>query len=214
MKLKIILLAVFIVVSVCFVIMLKNVSSVLISVSEAAARSYTTVAVSQAVENSLKNSPDYSSLITITRDENGDVADIIANSYTINYIARQTAYLTQSVLNELTSQGVDIPVGAFTGIDALSGFGFKINLKAIPVSAVECRFISKFTSAGINQTLHSLYIQIVSNISIVTPSRTVNVGATDEVLVCESVIVGNIPEYILGGGWLSSGGVLVPQTAG
>ncbi|MCD7729374.1 MAG: sporulation protein YunB [Clostridia bacterium] len=200
----------------CFlaIVMVRNASSVLISVSEAAVRSYTTVAVAQAVGETLADTPEYSSLMTVTRDENGDVSDIIANASAINAIARKMAYLTQNALNELASDGVDIPVGAFTGIDAFAGLGFKINLKVIPVSTVECRFTSEFTSAGINQTLHSLYIQIVTDISIVTPSKTVNVGATDEVLVCESVIVGAIPDVILGGGLLNSYGALIPQTAG
>ncbi|MCD8040270.1 MAG: sporulation protein YunB [Clostridia bacterium] len=194
------------------VLFLRNAAGILISVSEAYARSYTTIAVADDVSVTLKDTPDYSSLMTVTRDKDGNVTDIIADAALINSIARSTAYLTQKRLNELSAQGVQIPVGAFTGIDALAGFGFKITVKIIPVSAVECCFVSRFTSAGINQTLHSLYIQIASEVSIVTPSKTVSVGATNEVLVCESVIVGEIPDIFLGNGYINSYGILVPQS--
>ena len=51
---------------------------------------------------------------------------------------------------------------------------------------MECRFVSKFEEAGINQTKHSLYLELVSDISIILPSRSTNLASTIEVLICES----------------------------
>lgn len=104
-----------------------------------------------------------------------------------------------------------VPIGALTGVEALAGFGHKINIKIIPISNVECRFVSKFTDAGINQTKHSLYLEIVSDISIILPDKTSNLASTIEVLICESVIAGKIPDAYLQASLAGAGGALVPK---
>lgn len=104
-----------------------------------------------------------------------------------------------------------VPLGALTGIEALAGFGQKINIKIIPISNVECRFVSKFRQAGINQTLHSLYLEIVSDISIILPSKSTNLASTIEVLICESIITGKIPDTYLQASLAGSDSALVPK---
>ncbi len=188
-----------------------NVTRVLISISEATIRSITTVAVNDAIYYTLNDAVRYEDLITIERDANGDVTSITTDSLKINRIARDTAYLSQENLTRMSAEGIMVPIGALTGIEALAGFGTKINIKIIPISNVECRFVSKFEGAGINQTKHSLYLEIVSDISIIMPSKSTNLASTIEVLICESVIAGKIPDTYLQASLLGSDGALVPD---
>jgi sporulation protein YunB len=181
----------------------RNVTNVLISISEATIRSITTVAVNDAIYYTLNDALRYEDLVTISRDDEGNVTSITTNSLKINRIARDTAYLSQENLNKMSAEGILVPIGALTGIEALAGFGQNINIKIIPISNVECRFVSKFESAGINQTKHSLYLELVSDISIILPSKSTNLASTIEVLICESVIVGKIPDTYLQGSLLS-----------
>lgn len=209
-RLKILVVIVCFLVVAVFVYFQRNVTRVLISISEATIRSITTVAVNDAIYYTLNDSMRYEDLITIERDEAGDVTSITTDSLKINRIARDTAYLSQENLTKMSEAGIMVPIGALTGIEALAGFGKKINIKIIPISNVECRFVSKFVSAGINQTLHSLYLEIVSDISIILPSQSTNLASTIEVLICESVIRGKIPEAYLQANLMNQGGVLVP----
>lgn len=188
----------------------RNVTRVLISISEATIRSITTVAVNDAIYYTLNDTIRYEDLITIERDEGGNVTSITTDSLKINRIARDTAYLSQENLNTMSAEGIMVPLGALTGIEALAGFGEPINIKIIPISNVECRFVSKFKEAGINQTLHSLYLEIVSDISIILPSKSTNLASTIEVLICESVIVGKIPDTYLQASWANANNGLVP----
>ena len=57
--------------------------------------------------------------------------------------------------------------------------------------------------------MHSIYIEVVTDITIVFATRTERIFASAEVLVCESLIVGKIPDVYLQGGLLGSGS-LVP----
>ena len=189
----------------------RNVTKILISISEATIRSVTTVAVNDAIYYTLNDNVRYEDLIKITYDEAGDVSTITTDSLKINKIARDTAYLSQENLTRMSAEGIQVPLGALTGIEALAGFGQKINIKIIPISNVECRFFSKFTDAGINQTKHSLYLEIVSDISIILPDKTSNWASTIEVLICESVIAGKIPDTYLQATLAGGGGSLVPK---
>ena len=170
----------------------RNVTGVLKSIAEASMRSITTVAVNDAVYYTLSDQIRYEDLVNVERDGAGAIVAITSNSFQINRIARDTAYLSK-----MSEGGVEVPLGAFTGVEAWAGFGPKIGVKIIPISNVACRFVSEFTDAGINQTKHSIYLEIVADISIVMPSGTSNFSSLTEVLVCESVLLGKVPDTYL-----------------
>ena len=193
------------------VFFISNVTNVLISISEATIRSITTVAVNDAIYYTLNDNLRYEDLIAIKYDDTGNVSTITTDSLKINRIARDTAYLSQENLNRMSQEGIQVPLGALTGLEALAGFGQKINVKIIPISNVECRFVSKFVEAGINQTKHSIYLEIVSDISIILPNKTSNLASTIEVLICESVITGKIPDTYLQASLVGGGASLVPK---
>ncbi len=210
-RLKIIVAVTGVLIISALVFFLRNVTNVLISISEATIRSITTVAVNDAIYYTLNDNLRYEDLIAIKYDDTGNVSTITTDSLKINRIARDTAYLSQENLNRMSQEGIQVPIGALTGLEALAGFGQKINVKIIPISNVECRFVSKFVEAGINQTKHSIYLEIVSDISIILPTKTSNLASTIEVLICESVITGKIPDTYLQASLVGGGASLVPK---
>ena len=175
----------------------RNVTRVLISISEATMRASTTVAVNDAVYYTLSDELRYDDLVTVERDENGNITAVSANALKINKIARDTASISQSNLKNLSLNGIPIPLGALTGIEAFAGLGPSIRFRIIPVSSVACDFSSTFESVGINQTKHSIYLNVIADISIVMPSRTENFAVTTEILVGEFVLVGAVPDTYL-----------------
>ena len=180
-----------------FIYFQRNVTRVLISISEATMRASTTVAVNDAVYYTLSDEMRYEDLVTIERDSAGNIVAVAANPLKINKIARDTASISQSNLKNLSLNGIPVPLGALTGIEAFAGLGPSIHFRIIPVSSVSCGFSSTFESVGINQTKHSIYLNVIADISIVMPSRTENFAVTTDVLVGESVIVGTVPDAYL-----------------
>lgn len=174
-----------------------NVTRVLVSVSEATMRASTTIAVNDAVYYTLSDEMRYEDLVTVEKDGDGNIVAVSANALKINKIARDTASISQSNLKNLSLNGIPVPLGALTGIEAFAGLGPSIKFRIIPVSSVSCDFSSVFESVGINQTKHSIYLNVIADISIVMPSRTENFAVTTEILVGEFVIVGNIPDTYL-----------------
>ena len=196
-KLFIILFAISFIAVLLFFHFQRNVTRVLISISEATMRASTTIAVNDAVYYTLSDEIRYDDLVTISRNETGDIVAVAANPLKINKIARDTASISQSNLKNLSLNGIPIPLGALTGIEAFAGLGPSINFRIIPVSSVSCGFSSAFESVGINQTKHSIYLNVIADISIVMPSRTENFAVITDILVGESVIVGTVPDAYL-----------------
>ncbi len=195
-----ILLVVFFILSVfvaLFFYFQRNVTNVLISVSEATMRASTTIAVNDAVYYTLKGGVRYEDLVEIEKNQQGDIVAVSANPLKINQIARDTASISQSNLKNLSLNGIPIPLGALTGIEAFAGLGPRIHIRIIPVSSVSCTFTSYFESVGINQTRHSIYLHVVTDISIVMPSKTENFAVTTQILIAECVLVGKIPDTFL-----------------
>ena len=196
-RLLAILLAILAVVLILFFYFQRNVRRVLISISEATMRASTTVAVNDAVYYTLSDDLRYEDLVYVERDATGNIVAVSANALKINKIARDTASISQSNLKSLSLNGIPIPLGALTGIEAFAGLGPPIPFRIIPVSSVSCDFSSEVESVGINQTKHSIYLNVIADISIVMPSRTENFAVVTEILVGEFVIVGKVPDTFL-----------------
>ena len=175
----------------------NNVTRVLLSVSEATMRASTTIAVNDAVYYTLKDEMNYDDLVSVTRNERGEIIAVSANALKINQIARDTASISQANLKNLSLNGIPVPLGALSGVEALAGIGPSVNFKIIPVSSVTCDFSSEFKSVGINQIKHSIYLNVIADISIVMPSRTQNFDVITDILVGEFIIVGSIPDTYL-----------------
>ena len=187
----------FIILLFLFIRIQRNVTRVLFSISEATMRASTTVAVNDAVYYTLSDELRYNDLVSIERDSAGNILAVAANPLKINKIARDTASISQSNLKNLSLNGIPVPLGALTGIEAFAGLGPNIQFRILPVSSVSCDFTSTFESVGINQTKHSIFLNVVADISIVMPSRTENFAVITEILVGESVIVGSVPDAYL-----------------
>ncbi|MBS6464142.1 MAG: sporulation protein YunB [Firmicutes bacterium] len=174
----------------------KIVSSV-IEISESKIDALMTTAVNQAVFLTLEDKTNYEDVVTVTRNESGDIQLLAANSVKINYINRLVAYTAQEKLGEYYEEGLPVPLGTLSGIRVLSGYGREIYLDIVTIGNVTCQFYSEFDEAGINQTRHSVYLNVRAETDIVIPTRTKTVCSETSVLICEAVIVGKVPEFYL-----------------
>ncbi len=83
--------------------------------------------------------------------------------------------------------------GSFTGIRLLSGIGPDVPIKFIDTGVIETKVRSEFESAGINQTIHRIYLDLSCNVSLLTPYNVTEEFVTNEVMLIENVVVGLIP---------------------
>ena len=135
----------------------------------------------------------YDELFTIEKDNAGNISMIRANVMPINAIISDVAIKIQEELNSTENSEFSIPLGTFLGSKLLAGRGPKVSIKMSTIGSVLTDLKSEFSSAGINQTMHRIYLEVKCTVVILTPFETMEEEITNQVLLAEAVIVGTTP---------------------
>lgn len=162
------------------------------SISEIASKE-----LSLGIFDAMKGTITYDDLVHIVTDSSGKIAMLQANSIQINSLSRKVIDTIYTSLEPRLLRPLEIPLGTFFGLPILSGLGPKVEINAKPYLSIKCNFLSKFTQAGINQTVHQIYIKVVADITMVVPFCEINKIEETEVLIAESLIIGEIPSTYL-----------------
>lgn len=173
------------------------INPILVNTIELKARSISTRAMNSAVSDVIMNSIVYDDLINIVTDELGNITMIQANSLEINNLSKDLSQTTENKIEEYGKKGVSIAIGSFTGIPFLVGLGPSIKLNVSPIGSVYSTFSSEFETAGVNQTIHRIYLNINASVGVVLPLYTKRFTTSQHVLIAESIIVGSVPEVYL-----------------
>ena len=198
-KKLVIVLAVVLIVCVGFLLYLNYVANpVIIYMSHAKVRSLTQSAINSAVyEITNSNGPIYDDIINVRYDNGNKVSMLTVNSLEANKLSRNLVELSQVYLERLDENFVDVPIGSLCGLPILAGRGPCIKVQLMPIGSITCSFVSEFLSSGINQTIHRIYVNISSNVSVVLPTANQNITNTTQMMIAESILLGEIPETYL-----------------
>ncbi len=142
----------------------------------------------------IMNKYQYNQLYTLEKDGNGNVMIVKANVVPINNLISD---LTENIQHEFDNIGktdIAITLGNLSGIYFISGFGPEIPITISITGNVETDIKSEFIAQGINQSLHRVYVNFDCDMKIVTPLKNYTQKVTNQVIIAEHVIVGNIPE--------------------
>lgn len=206
------LVIVFLVPILLFVFADVNLRPVILAMAEARARVMAVQAMNDAVYEVMGDGGIYSDLMSVVLDENGRVSLMQANTARMNELATQATLCVQRNLDSIASQGISVPLGAAMGSKLLAGSGPAVHVQIVPVGDVSTEFKSEFTSAGINQTRHRIFLQISTNVRMIIPTGTKSAAVTAHMAVAESIIVGDVPQSFVD--VADQGGILVPGVSG
>jgi sporulation protein YunB len=136
----------------------------------------------------------YTDLINIQKDNEGKIVLISINSALMSSLAAKTATCAQNKILNIGEQGVSIPIGTIVGGQLLTGRGPSIKVKIEPVGSVTSQFSTKFEEAGINQTRHRIYLTLTAMVRIVVGNVSQTVDISSQVLVSDTIIIGDVPQ--------------------
>lgn len=137
------------------------------------------------------------SFITVGRGGDGKVVSVETNTMEVNRFA---AELSECILEEIKSrehEKIKIPLGAIKGGNSLlSSFGFTVSYRIVPAGKVTVIPGSELENAGINQTIHRLTMEVSVQVRVLFPFIKKEDEIKRNVLVSETVIVGEVPNYL------------------
>lgn len=135
----------------------------------------------------------YDELFSLEKDNDGNIIMIKSNVGPINEIISDVAVKIQNCIDQKGRDDIEIALGSFTGFKLLAGKGPGVPIRISSIGNVETDLKSEFSAQGINQTLHRVYLQVVCEVSVLTPFNDITQKITNQVLIAENVIVGKIP---------------------
>ena len=70
-------------------------------------------------------------------------------------------------------------------------------MEVLTIRNSDATFASDFNHAGINQTLHQLHMHVLVDVAVLVLGSTVSFTVSADVVVAETIIVGDVPDTFL-----------------
>ena len=137
---------------------------------------------------------EYSTLVNLSTNNEGEVISVESNVMNINRLKTEVAERVEREIERLSAINIEIPIGTLTGVQLLHGRGFNVGMSVQPLGYATTSIISEFTSAGINQTLHRIVIEINADVDAIIPGFSTRVPVSTTIVAAETDIVGRVPE--------------------
>ena len=156
-------------------------------------------AINAAIDEQITSGEiDYDRMISVEKDAEGNVNALHTNIAEVNRLKTNILKRVDEKLENLSMEELSVPIGSVLLPELLSGRGPKIPVRVLAVRTSDAVFRSSFESAGINQTKHSIMIDIHVVITILTWTGTQEVAVDSSVVAAETVIVGTVPTTYFG----------------
>ena len=136
----------------------------------------------------------YDRIVYFEKDLNGRITALKTNMSEVNRLKTCTLNIINDEILALDTSDIGVPLGSIFLPELFSGRGPIIPVQIISIRNSDAYFTSNFTQAGINQTLHQLSMSVLVDVSVLVLGQTASFTVTSEVVVAETIIVGDVPD--------------------
>ena len=140
-----------------------------------------------------REKPEYSDVVSVTYGADGRVVSLRADASKLNALRLAVGDAVADELGEKPASSVKVSLGSLAG-ELFSGRGISVGVKLDTVGTVDVDFESEFVSAGINQTLHRIKMNVVVSFTILVATYRVDTKSTCAFDLAETVVVGSVPD--------------------
>lgn len=151
-------------------------------------------AISRQIE---EGSIRYDRIVFFEKDVNGKITALKTNIGEINRLKTNILGIINEEILALDTSDVGIPLGSLILPELLSGKGPVIPVRILSIRNSDATFSSDFSQAGINQTIHQVIMEVSVDVAILVLGETDSFTVTSQVVVAQTVIVGEVPDTFL-----------------
>lgn len=166
----------------------------LIRVSQA----YTKNVVSQVIDDEVKKVMleeffSYDKIVVISRDKDGNVTSVSANSTLINRFTNDLGISIGDELDKISRVKRKIPLSSVFGLNLFSGLGPCITVRFVPISVTNADISHTFEESGINQTIHTVNLTVTVDMEVLIPMASSTLHIDSGMPIAQTLIVGSVP---------------------
>ena len=151
-------------------------------------------AISRQIE---EGSIRYDRIVFFEKDVNGKITALKTNIGEINRLKTDILGIINEEILALDTSDIGIPLGSLILPELLSGQGPVIPVRILSIRNSDATFSSDFSQAGINQTIHQVIMEVSVDVAILVLGETDSFTVTSQVVVAQTVIVGEVPDTFL-----------------
>ncbi len=171
---------------------------VIISLAQTRVTNATSDLINDAVSRQIAaGSVAYENIVYFEKDISGKITALKTNIAQVNMLKTETLDYVNETLLDTDNFDIGVPIGSMVLPEFLSGRGPQIPVQIMSIRNSDAVFDSNFTQAGINQTLHQLKMTVLVDVTVLVLGQTVDFSVTSDVVVAETVIVGQVPNTFL-----------------
>ncbi len=148
----------------------------------------------------------YDRIVYFEKDLDGRITALKTNMSEVNRLKTDILNIINDEILALDTSDIGVPLGSFFLPEFLSGKGPTIPVHILSIRNSDATFASNFAQAGINQTLHQLTMMVSVDVAVLVLGQTSSFTITSEVVIAETVIVGDVPNT-----FLQTGGKYEPE---
>lgn len=164
-------------------------------------RNITSDLINDAIlEQIVEGNIQYDRIVYFEKDLNGKITALKTNMAEVNRLKTDILNLINDQIMAQDMDHLGVPLGSLIFPEFLSGQGPEIPVKILSIRNSDATFHSYFSQAGINQTLQQLTMDVMVDVTILVLGKTDSFTVSSQVVVAETIIVGDVPETFLQSG--------------
>ena len=139
----------------------------------------------------------YDRIVYFEKDLDGRITALKTNMSEVNRLKTDILNLINDEILALDTSDISIPVGSLIFPEFFSGRGPGIPVQILSIRNSDGSFRSYFSEAGINQTLQQLTMDVSVDVSVLVLGKAESFTVSSQVVVAETIIVGQVPDTFL-----------------
>ncbi len=161
-------------------------------------RNITSDLINDAIQEQIvEGNIQYDRIVFFEKDLNGKITALKTNMAEVNRLKTDILNIINDQIMAQDTGHLGVPLGSLIFPEFLSGHGPEIPVKILSIRNSDATFQSYFSQAGINQTLQQLTMDVIVDVTILVLGRTDSFTVTSQVVVAETIIVGDVPDTFL-----------------
>jgi len=185
----------FAVILICFVVFRRKFNGPIRELAETQVKNSTSDLINDAIDKQIElGNVHYDRIVYFEKDLNGRITALKTNMSEVNRLKTDTLNLINDEILAMDSSELGIPLGNLFVPEFFSGKGPEIPVSVISIRNSDASFFSTFTEAGINQTLQRIIMDVCVDVSVLVLGETESFSVSSQVVVAETIIVGQVPE--------------------
>ncbi len=192
------LLVAFLTVSLGFLMLRSRYRDVIRDLAETQVKNTTSDLTNDAIAKQIDEGIiQYDRIVYFEKDLDGRITALKTNMSEVNRLKTDILNLINDEILALDTSDIGIPLGSLFLPELFSGKGPSIPVRILSIRNSDASFASSFSQAGINQTLHQLTMVVSVDVAVLVLGQTSSFTVNSEVVVAETVIVGDVPSTFL-----------------